>query len=138
MKKYTVHIIWLVVAIVALGGGYYWGKAGAAATRGAGRFAGAGTFGSSTRSFAGGAAGGGFTTGQIMEVDSSSITLQLPTGNSEIVFYSTSTPVTEPTVVSVSKLAVGTNVMVVGTSNSDGSLTAQSIQVRPGNPNAAQ
>ena len=27
MKKYTVHIIWLVIALVALGGGFYWGKA---------------------------------------------------------------------------------------------------------------
>jgi hypothetical protein len=134
MKKYTVHIVWLVVAIVALGGGYYWGKAGAAGARGAGRLAGA--YGSSTRSFAGGAAGGGLAVGQISAIDSSDITLQLANGNSQVVFYSSSTQISEPTIVPPSALSVGTNVMVGGTTNSDGSLTAQSIQVRSANAGA--
>ena len=128
MKKYLVHIVWLVIAIVALGGGFFWGKASGAATRAAG-FAGA--YSSSTRRAAGGAAGGGLVTGTIATIGSSSITLQLANGNSEVVFYSTSTPVSEPTKVSVNTLKVGTTVMVGGTSNSDGSLTAQTIQVRP-------
>jgi hypothetical protein len=127
MKKYLVHIIWLVIAIVALGGGYFWGKATATATR-AGF---TGTFSSSTRSRAG-AASGGLVTGQIITIDSSSITLQLTNGNSQVIFYSSSTPVSEPTMVSPSTLKVGTNVMVGGTSNSDGSLTATTIQVRTG------
>jgi cytochrome c-type biogenesis protein CcmE len=80
---------------------------------------------------AGGAAGGGLVTGTIATLGSSSITLQLANGNSEVVFYSTSTPVSEPTTVSANTLKVGTTVMVGGTSNSDGSLTAQTIQVRP-------
>lgn len=129
VKKYLVHIIWLVVAIAALAGGFFWGKAAAASARLA--FAGgAGTYGSSTRRLAGGATGGGFTTGQIAVIGNDSITLQLANGNSEVVFYSSSTPVTEPTTVSPSTLTVGTNVMVGGTTNSDGSLTAQTIQVR--------
>ena len=128
MKKYLVHIIWLVIAIVALGGGYFWGKAGVSASRAG--FAGAGTYGSSTRRFTGAAGAGGLTTGQISTIDSSSITLQLANGNSQVVFYSSSTPVSEPTIVSVSTLKVGTNVMVGGTPNTDGSLTAQTIQVR--------
>jgi hypothetical protein len=65
-------------------------------------------------------------------MDSSSITLQLANGNSQVVFYSSSTPVSEPTTVSVSTLKTGTNIMVGGTTNSDGSLTAQTIQVRTG------
>ena len=129
MKKYTVHIIWAVIVLVALGGGFYWGKASSAVTRGS--FAGTGAYGSSTRRFAGGAAGGGIAVGQITSMDSTSITLQLANGNSEVVFFTTSTPVSEPTTVPVSSLKVGTNVMVAGTSNSDGSVTAQSIQVRP-------
>ena len=126
MKKYLVHIVWLVIVVVALGGGYFWGKSDVNSARAG--FTGA--FGSSTRGRAGGGAGGGFTAGQITQMDSSSITLQLPNGNSEVVFYSSSTPVSEPTIVSVSTLKVGTNVMVGGTSNSDGSLTATTIQVR--------
>ena len=127
MKKYLVHIVWLVIAIVALGGGFFWGKASGAATRAAG-FVGA--YSSSTRSRSG-AAGGGVVTGTIATMGSSSITLQLANGNSEVVFYSTSTPVSEPTTVSANTLKVGTTIMVGGTSNSDGSLTAQTIQVRP-------
>jgi hypothetical protein len=132
MKKYKTHIIWLLIAIVVGLGGFFYGKSTAAASRSG--FAGAGAFASSTRSRfagAGGTAGGGVAVGTITAMDSSSITLQLANGNSEVVFITTSTPVTEPTTVSPSTLAVGTNVMVAGTTNSDGSVTAQSIQVRP-------
>lgn len=121
-------MVWLVVAIVALAGGFFWGKASGAASRAAG-FAGA--YSSSTRRTFGGATGGGLVTGQISTIDSSSITLQLANGNSEVVFYSTSTPVSEPTMVPANTLRVGSTIMVTGTSNSDGSLTAESIQVRP-------
>ena len=128
MKK--IHIIWAVVAVVALGGGYFWGKAGAGNVRTA--FSGAGAFGSSTRRFGGGGPNGEtLAVGQISRVSSSSIMLQLANGNSEVVFYSTSTAVSEPTAVSASDLAAGSNVMVAGSQNSDGSFTANSIQVRP-------
>lgn len=129
MKKYTVHIVWLVVALIALGGGYFWGKTAAVTTR-TGRFAGA--YGSSTRSFAGGASGG-LVAGQIVSFGNDSMTIQLANGNSEVVIYSSSTPVTEPTTVSPNVLQVGANVMVGGTTNSDGSVTAETIQVRAGN-----
>ena len=130
MKKYKVHIVWLVIALIALGGGYYWGNAGAASNVRTAFNSGASGF--PTRKFAGagGAAGSNFVTGQISAMDSSSITLQLPNGNSQVVFYSSSTPVTEPTTVSPSTLKTGTDVIVGGTTNSDGSLTAQTIQIR--------
>lgn len=135
MKKYKTHIIWAVIVLVALGGGFYWGNARAVASRGS--FT--GTFGSSTRRFAGagGAAGGGLVAGQIASFGSDSMTIQLANGNSEVVLYSSSTPVTEPTTVSPNVLQVGTTVMVGGTTNSDGSVTAQTIQVRTGNPGGA-
>ncbi|HUC01865.1 MAG TPA: DUF5666 domain-containing protein [Candidatus Paceibacterota bacterium] len=133
MKKYKTHIIWAIIAIIALCGGYFWGRSSATAARGAG-FAGAFNA-SSTRTFArgGAAAGGGtaLTVGQVTAMDSSSITLQLANGNSEVVFYSTSTAISEPTTVPASALKVGTTVMVTGAANSDGSVTAQNIQVRP-------
>ena len=130
MKKYKLHIVWAIVVVIALIGGFFWGKASVPAmTRGG--FAGAGTFSSSTRSRFGGGAGGGLTVGQITAVSPESITLQLANGNSEVVLYSSSTAVTQPTAVSAANLAVGTNVMVAGTSNSDGSVTATTIQVRP-------
>jgi hypothetical protein len=126
MKKYSVHIVWAVIAIVALVGGIFYGKGnatGTAITRG--------SFASSTRSRVG--AGGGFVSGQIISVDGNSMTVSLANGNSEVVFYSSSTQILKPTIVPASNLTAGTRVMIGGTSNSDGSLTAQSIQVQTGN-----
>lgn len=131
MAKYKTHIIWVIVAIVALAGGFFWGKASGAASR-TGGFAGSFSA-SSTRGFVrtgSGAATAG-AAGQITAITSSSLTVQLANGNSEVVFYSTSTPVMEETTVSPNALAVGTNVMVAGTTNSDGSVTATTIAVRP-------
>lgn len=128
MKKYSVHIIWAVIVIVALVGGIFYGKSSVpsgTASRGA--------YASSTRGGFGRAAGGGFVSGQIISVDSSSIMVSLPNGSSQVVFYSNSTQVMKPTIVPASTLTAGTRVMIGGTANSDGSLTAQSIQVQTGN-----
>ena len=131
MKKYSVHIIWAVVVIAAFAGGMYYGKSAVPAGF-AGRVGGPGDFASSTRGGRGGA-GGGFVAGQIVSKDAQSLTVQLANGNSEVVFYSSSTAVIKPTPASVNDLTTGTNVMIGGTQNSDGSLTAQSIQVRDPN-----
>jgi len=127
MKKYKVHIIWAVIVVVALVGGIVYGKS-SAGTQAAGR-----SFASSTRSGAlRTGTGGGFVSGQIISVDANSMTVSLANGNSQVVFYSSSTQVMKPTVVPTSALTTGTRVMIGGTSNSDGSLTAQSIQVQTG------
>lgn len=127
MKKYSVHIIWAVIAVVALVGGIFYGKGSATSTASSAR-----SFASSTRSGFGRAAGGGFVSGQIISVDTNSMTVSLANGNSQVVFYSSSTQVMKPTIVPASTLAAGTRVMIGGTANSDGSLTAQSIQVQTG------
>jgi len=132
MKKYSTHIIWAIVVIIAFVGGMYYGKSTVASGL-AGRLRGAGGFTSSTRTGARAGSGGGFVSGQILTKDAQSLTIQLANGNSEVVFYSTSTSVIKPTPASVSNLTAGTNVMIGGTQNSDGSLTAQSIQVRDPN-----
>jgi hypothetical protein len=129
VKKYTVHIIWLVIAIAALVGGFYYGKSTASAGRGGL----GGIFASSTRGTFGGGrggAGGGFVAGTITALGSGSVTVQLPNGNSEIVFYSSSTSIVIPSPASASQLTVGSNVMIGGSANSDGSVTASTIQVR--------
>jgi len=136
MKKYSIHVIWIVIVIIALAGGYFWGKASVPA-RGARSYFGAA---SGTRGFAGarGGAGGGFVAGTITSNDGSSLTVELPNGNSENVYYSSSTQVIKPSPASVGDLTSGTMVMIGGTTNPDGSVTAQSIQIRQGNaPNSA-
>jgi hypothetical protein len=131
MKKYKTHILWAIVAIAALAGGVWWGRGmtGASAQTSTG-----GTSFASGRTFAarGGTAGGGVLAGQIASIGSSSLTLQLANGNSEVVFFSSSTAVTEPKSITIAQLAQGANVAITGTQNSDGSFTAASIRTGGG------
>ncbi len=129
MKKYKVHIIWAVVVILAFVGGLAIGKGGSSS----GQFArgpSGGNLGSAARGTSGNRSGGGFVSGKISAISGQNITLQLPNGSSEVVFYSSSTSIIKPSVAPVSDLVTGASVMIGGTQNSDGSLTAQSIQIR--------
>ena len=75
--------------------------------------------------------GGGFINGDIIAADAQSITVQLTDGSSKIVFFSDSTSISRQAEGSASDLSTGTSVLVTGTTNDDGSITAQTIQIRP-------
>ncbi len=78
-----------------------------------------------------GTMGGGITAGQVLSKDSTSLTLQLRNGGSINIFYSTSTQIQKNAPGTITDINVGQQVTVSGTSNADGSLTAQNIQIRP-------
>jgi len=78
-----------------------------------------------------GARGGNFINGQVIAKDDKSITIQLRNGGTQFVFFSPTTPIMKLATGTADDLQKGTNVMVSGTATSDGSVTAQMIQVRP-------
>ncbi len=90
---------------------------------GQGRFQGMGILGGKD-------GGVNFTSGEIISKDDKSVTVKLPDGGSKIIFFSDSTKITKSTEGSAEDLKVGENVMANGTANQDGSITAETIQLR--------
>lgn len=75
---------------------------------------------------------GGMAVGEILSKDATGITIKLRDGGSRIVFVASSTQILKSTGGSADDLAVGSSVSVTGTSNTDGSVTAISVQIQPG------
>lgn len=92
---------------------------------GVGRF---GQFGS------GRAPGGGAVAGEIISRDDKTLTVKLRDGGSKIVLLSDSTDVRKTTAGTRDDLTVGTSVVIAGSANADGSIAAQSVQIRPNLP----
>jgi hypothetical protein len=139
-------IVWSVVGIIVLVGVFFGGAAygkGQATTTTTANATGFAAY-AGMRGTRGGSFGGGATIGQIISKDATSITVQLitPVGGttsttpvgSKIILVDSSTPITKEVNGSMSDLAVGTNVSVTGTTNTDGSVSAKSIQIRPTTP----
>lgn len=69
--------------------------------------------------------------GNIVSMDDKSITVKMNDGSTKIVFLSSSTAYSNTVSASSSDLKTGENVAVFGSPNSDGSVTATSIQLNP-------
>lgn len=78
-----------------------------------------------------GAAGGGLAAGEVIAKDAKSLTIKLSDGGSKIVFISASSTVSKTSEATFADIAVGGQVTVTGNPNTDGSVTARSIQIRP-------
>ncbi|MDE2173215.1 MAG: hypothetical protein KGJ31_01265 [Patescibacteria group bacterium] len=127
MKKHVVSTA-IVALLVGVGVGY----AGASALRPA--TPAQNTSGNFTGIRGGGGArggAGGFLSGTVAARDSGSITLNTRDGNSHVVLINPATSVLKSVNGSESDILVGSTIIVSGTTNSDGSLSANLIQLRP-------
>lgn len=75
--------------------------------------------------------GGGQVFGEIISQDDKSITVKLQDGSSKIVLLSNTTAINKSSEGLKADLKVGEKVAVFGSQNSDGSVTAQNIQLNP-------
>lgn len=142
-------IIITVVVVVVIGVGSFYGgtvyEKSSLSKQGMLRSASAGQFGNGAQRGQGqGSAGGAgfarggngsnngnFVAGQITAKNDNSITVQGRDGSSKIVFFSGSTSIGKAAQGTADDLANGEQVVVTGQANSDGTVAAQNIQIRP-------
>jgi len=79
----------------------------------------------------GGAGNGGMLSGTVAAKDSESITINTKDGSSHVVLITPATSFLKSVSGAQSDVSVDTTIIVSGTTNSDGSVTAQSVQIRP-------
>ncbi len=138
MKKTSLIVVSVIILLVVSGGAFYGGM-----VYGKSQNARSGILSTNFQATRANRTGGpngnpgiNFISGNIISKDSNSITLQLPNGGgSRIIFYSDTTQISKMATGISDDLITGTSVSVNGTTNSDGSVTAQSIQVRPAGQN---
>ena len=70
-------------------------------------------------------------TGDVVSVDTDSLTVKVSDGSTKIVNIAPDTSYAKTATATASEVQVGTKVGVFGQTNSDGSVTAQSVQLNP-------
>ncbi len=79
----------------------------------------------------GGVSNANFIMGEITNKDDKSITVKSRDGSSRFVFFSGTTQISKSTSGTLNDLQIGKEINANGTLNSDGSMSAQMIQIRP-------
>ena len=133
-NKIILIVAAIVIAAVSFYGGTLYGRSNNQTTQAPGRSSGLSSGGQQRTGQRGAFSAGGNVAGDILSKDDKSITIKLQDGGSKIIFFSTSTVITKSATGLLSDLEVGKTVFVGGTQNSDGSVTAQTIQLRPTTP----
>lgn len=134
MKKNTivVVVIGVLMVVAAFFGGMKYSQSQTVGQRGGGNYPslqgpgrnGGGMNGNITK-------GSNVVAGEVLSMDDKSVTLKLPAGGSKIVLLSDKTLVTKSVEGSKADIKQGITLMVNGITNTDGSVTADNIQIRP-------
>jgi hypothetical protein len=136
MNKNTMMVVVVVLIVVAAAGGFFGGMMyqknqisslgmmGQNGSRQGGNFA--GRFGQNGQN-----ANFRPVRGQVLSMDNNSLTVKLSNGSTEIVVLSASTAFMQSTKAALGDVKTGDTVNVIGTQNSDGSVTAQDVQINP-------
>lgn len=133
MKKYLpILLTAIIIGGVAFYGGMQYDKNRSLAT--------VGSTGGNRGNFGGRQRGnsGNFIAGQIIGKDDKSITVQSLDGSSKIIFFSDATKIMKAVDGASGDLAADKQVTVNGTANPDGSINAQSIQLRTALPRSPE
>lgn len=141
----------IIIAIVIVGAGAFFGGVKYAQSKTIGGRAGAVSFANMTpeqrqaraQQF-GGTAGsvgarvggmrgqnGGLIGGEVLSKDDKSVTVKLMDGGSKIILLSSSTTVMKASTGSIEDVEIGSQITATGSANTDGTVSAQSIQIRP-------
>ncbi len=134
MKKNMKKIISSVIILLVVGGAFYGGTLYGKGQKLTNSFANLASGQARMQQFgntAGNRQSGGFSSGEIIAKDANSITVKLRDGSSKIIFFSDSTKITKSVQGNLDDLKSGQNITVTGTTNQDGSITSQSIQIIP-------
>ncbi len=132
-------LIGIVIVVVAIGG-FFAGmqyqqsktqSVGLGGASGQGRFGGTGGGAGGFRRFGGNGQNGQAVRGQIVSTDTGTITIKLADGSTKIIVLSGNTNITKAAKGSQSDLKAGEMVAVFGSSNTDGSVIAQMVQLNP-------
>ena len=136
-KKVLVPVVLLIIGLVAGAfGGYEFRnyqlqqmRSGftAGGANGAQRFIAGARGGNGAR----GGTFGGAVTGSVISVDPTSMTVKMSDGSTKIVILSASTTYSNTVSAASSDVKVGSMVAAFGSANSDGSVTATSVQINP-------
>ena len=142
LTSYKSIIIGIVVALAVGAGGFFGGmqyqksKVPSFAGRGSGNVRGQFSQGDDHQpgqdGFRGRFSGRGQpVTGEVIAKDDESITVKVEDGGSKIVFISDTTTVRKTDEGNLNDLVEGTQVLIFGSENADGSITAENIQLNP-------
>lgn len=135
MNKQTIIV---AVIVIVVGAGAFFGgmkyqqlQAAAASISTQGQFGNrfGGRFGG--MGMGGNARFGAPTAGTIVRVQDGTITVQLSDGSSKLIILNNSTKIVKTQVAKSTDLTEGTKVAIFGTTNADGSINAQNIQINP-------